>query len=504
MIPDKKYVVIISDPIEQEKEDIANNLRINNQDIYITENGTYLPAEGYTGIGRATVNVAGTTPIIESLNITPETEAQTFNPLEGVNGFAPVSVAAVTAAIDSNISANNIKTGVSILGVSGNVVELKGETKTISPTTSQQTITPTTPTYNGLTSVTVNAVTSSIDNNISAGNIKNGVTILGVTGNYSGSGANIDSLSITPTTSQQTITASGGIDGYSPITVSAVTSSIDANIIAGNIKNGVTILGVTGNYTGGTDLSRDFMISNGLLKSDTNGHLMNFTGVTNIDNSILRGAYENNVVITGTIDMSDLTTLSNGFACYHAFSNCIGITSVNLSSLTTVSASNACNAMFQGCTGITSININSLTTVSDSTACSNMFQNCTGLTNINISSLTTITGNNGCSFMFSGCKNLTSVVFNSLSTITGSSCLAQMFSRCNNLTSLSFPALTSNSFGTNVNQINNIISYVTDCTIHFPSNLDPQGGSTVISSLTGYPDFGGTNTVLSFDLPATT
>ena len=38
----------------------------------------------------------------------------------------------------------------------------------------------------------------------------------------------IDPLSITPTTSQQTITATGGTDGYSPITVSAVTSEATA------------------------------------------------------------------------------------------------------------------------------------------------------------------------------------------------------------------------------------------------------------------------------------
>lgn len=60
----------------------------------------------------------------------------------------------------------------------------------------------------------------------------------------------ISSLNVTPTTSAQQITAPQGTDGYSPINVSAVTSSIDANITAGNIKNGVTILGVTGSYQG--------------------------------------------------------------------------------------------------------------------------------------------------------------------------------------------------------------------------------------------------------------
>ena len=70
-------------------------------------------------------------------------------------------------------------------------------------------------------------------------------------GTITGSSPVITSLSVTPTTSAQTITAPSGTDGYSPVNVAAVTASIDANITAGNIKDGVTILGVTGSYTGG-------------------------------------------------------------------------------------------------------------------------------------------------------------------------------------------------------------------------------------------------------------
>lgn len=61
---------------------------------------------------------------------------------------------------------------------------------------------------------------------------------------------NIEAKSITPTTSEQEITASGDVDGFSPITVAAVTAAIDENIVAENIKSGVTILGVEGTYTG--------------------------------------------------------------------------------------------------------------------------------------------------------------------------------------------------------------------------------------------------------------
>ena len=67
------------------------------------------------------------------------------------------------------------------------IVELNGETATVTPTTSQQIITPTGTGKNALTSVTVNAVTSAIDNNIQAENIKKDVSILGVTGTYEGS-----------------------------------------------------------------------------------------------------------------------------------------------------------------------------------------------------------------------------------------------------------------------------------------------------------------------------
>lgn len=83
------------------------------------------------------------------------------------------------------IRPENIKSGVNILGINGSVIELQGETKTVNPSTSQQTITPSTG-KNGITQVTVGAVTSSIDNNIQAGNIKDGVQILGVTGTYEG------------------------------------------------------------------------------------------------------------------------------------------------------------------------------------------------------------------------------------------------------------------------------------------------------------------------------
>lgn len=65
---------------------------------------------------------------------------------------------------------------------------------------------------------------------------------------------NNQNKTITPTTSQQIITADQGYTGIGTATVSAVTSAIDQNIVAGNIKKNVVILGVTGSYEG-TDTS---------------------------------------------------------------------------------------------------------------------------------------------------------------------------------------------------------------------------------------------------------
>jgi len=81
-----------------------------------------------------------------------------------------------------------------------------------------------------------------------------------------------------------------------------------------------------------------------------------------------------------------------------------------------------------------------------------------------------------------------------------SSVLTLMFKNCTSLTTLSFGALRSNSFGSNTSQFNNMLSGCTGVTVHFPSNLQSVIGSwsSVISG------FGGINTTVLFDLPATT
>lgn len=222
----------------------------------------------------------GGSAVITSLSVTPSTSAQTFN-ASNVDGYKPVTVSAVTSAIDNNITAGNIKDGVTILGVTGSYTggSANIDSLSITPTTSSQTITAS-GVVDGYSPITVSAVTSSIDANITAQNIVSGVSILGVSG--SATVLNGDTLSVTPTTSAQTLTPTSPKNGFTEVSVSAVTSAIDSNITAGNIKKDVVILGVTGSYEGsgggGGSGTTDVPLTR--FKDDNNNeigtHYMNF------------------------------------------------------------------------------------------------------------------------------------------------------------------------------------------------------------------------------------
>lgn len=210
----------------------------------------------------------------------------------------------------------------------------------------------------------------------------------------------------------------------------------------------------------------------------------------------------NNKLVNGTtvIDLTGVTDVGD-YVCVGQYYGVSFPSNTNISfpSLTTLSGANALGSCFSYCTGLTSISFSSLTTLSGANAMQSCFANCTDLTSIDLSSLTTISGGSAMQNCFFGCIGLTSVSFPALTTLTGNGAMQSCFFVCTSLTSVSFPALTSTSFGSNTNQFNNMLLNVTGCTVHFPSNLQSVIGSW--ASVTA--GFGGTNTTVLFDLPAT-
>ena len=167
-------------------------------------------------------NSGGTsTAKLQSKTATPSESTQTIKPDSGYDGLSQVTV--------SGVSTTYVGSGVT-----------KKAATTYTPGTSNQTI--------AASTYLSGDITIKGDSNLTAGNIKSGVSIFGVSGSYTGSTSSSPKLqtkTVTPSASTQTVKPDSGYDGLSQVTVNG-----NSNLVAGNIKSGVSIFGVTGTYTG--------------------------------------------------------------------------------------------------------------------------------------------------------------------------------------------------------------------------------------------------------------
>ena len=248
---------------------------INNQRkvINITSNGTstITPDEGYTGLSKLEITT-GVYPKVQSKVVSSSTQTQVVAPDTDYEYLSAVTInpyvldnIAVDASINSqvfypthdgfasftvnpvlNLAAGNIRQGVTILGITGTFQGGELQERTLNSSTNLQEITPTSG-YYGISKVTVNPYTlqaktvksSTSNQTITADNGYDGLSSVTVNKYV------LDEKTVYPKTSQQVITSD--VDGLSSVTVKAVTSLIDPNIKAENIKKGVQILGITGN-----------------------------------------------------------------------------------------------------------------------------------------------------------------------------------------------------------------------------------------------------------------
>ena len=256
----------------------------------------------------------------------------------------------------------------------------------VNPSISEQTIIPSAD-YDGINQVKVNAVTSNIDTDIKPENIKKGVEILGVVGTIEDKPAEpiLQNKTVNPSTGKQIITADSGYDGLGNVTINEVTSSIDSNIKADNIKQGVSILGVQGTLEQGAEVVKKYKPQQIRFENYQGTNLLEET--KNLDTSLLVTMYKmfctNNNLVDFDISQWDM---SNIRSVASMFENCNNIKSVDLSNHNCNSITDT-NKMFYNCNKLTNVDLSSFTG-EKITDISQWFSYCTVLEKIDIRNMT--------------------------------------------------------------------------------------------------------------------
>ena len=226
---------------------------IHNQEktaLFTSNTTTEITADsGYSGLSRVAIQVAVPDPVLQSKEVNPSLTAQTITADEGYDALERVTVTKVTPDIDPNITAGNIKSGTTILGVTGTYDNRKPEESGSATyvVNGKYTLTPRSGYVFDKTDITVEVhPTARLDQTFTANGEYN------LTGEWKNANIQValplQQRVATPSTVQQAIMPLEGYEALSKVIINPVTSAIDSNIVAGNIKAGTTILGVTGTY----------------------------------------------------------------------------------------------------------------------------------------------------------------------------------------------------------------------------------------------------------------
>ena len=297
-----------------------------------------------------------------------------------------------------------------------NIEVLEGQTKSVSPSTSQQVVTPDS-SYNAITEITVEAVDNTIDNNISSENIKKDVTILGVTGTYEGTDTSDATANTEDIISGKTAYVNGQKLTGNLITISAggsrsvsytsysqstddfylygkyqdyqkiylsrdtegeigveVPKSTLANAIdltADKLKKDEVVLGLTGTYEG-----------------DTSSYFQDYTN-----------GYAQSLIVTFPFDI-DLRNKS-----LISFGNFTFLDNARIIADDTTGVLFASNC-FYNCGRMTEMGTNCMLNLSNCAEAYSMFHGCNWLSNFKIKGLFAPTNYNGAEDMFSYCSCL--------------------------------------------------------------------------------------------------
>ena len=274
---------------------------------------------------------------------------------------------------------------------------------------------------------------------------------------------------ITPSATSQTAISAGYYAN------GAITVAGDSNLVADNIKKGISIFGVNGNYEGGggiTDTSIEDMLIGGALTTYTNDRVTVLNNYAFMGNESL-----NNVSFPNCIQIKDGKKNGTGVnAPFNgAFTYCTSLTSANFPVCSHIGS-----YAFYGCRKLISVSC---------PVCSYIghfaFYSCTSLISISFPV---------CSYIgeraFLDCSKLTSVSFPVCSYIGISA-----FNRCKSLTSVNFPVCSyiGNYAFSDCSKLTSIhfpvCSYIGSGAFYFCLSLTSAdfGGNSTISKCTIYP-----------------
>lgn len=505
----------------------------------VTENGTYNAEDDHVlGYSQVTVSVPAASVDVGTLTIPAITQNVTLF-TQDVTGYRAIAFPVQVPASEVDTGTKQITsngTGQDVIGyaaVDVNVQPTLQAKTNIAPLTSSQTITAD-QNYDGLSSVQINAVTSSIDPNITASNIKDGVTILGTLGTYTGQG-------IVPTGTYQ-ISQNGTYDitQYANVDVAVAASDLDYFYIeaieATNInftpRAGYTLYYSTDNkttwntmtsavslaqgdkmycygtcspgYFDGSDQYSQFIISRGNVA--LGGHMctlyypsisyscpqycfyklfMNCYGVKDISNLVLPSDIGKNS-FSQTFSGTQITSFSENYisnvtecSFLATFNNCTSLTTVNAfnniinSGKNNSYRSNAFNQIFSGCTSL--VNVNAFNIDDDYVSINqytDSFSGCSSLvdaSNIFKNNVIATTNNSSFSSCFRNCSSLTIPPnFENIESF-GNYAFQNTFENCTSLiTGTKFATSDKNTYG--INAFNSMYKGCTSLTyVYFPS-----------------------------------